>query len=76
MLQTFQDSYRDARTTPGKTGAYFWLAVVCDEAKSLAREHGTALRETGQRLERRTIAIASGAFLSGSAFVYVIACFR
>lgn len=76
MLQTFKDSYRDARATPGDIGVQFWLATVGDEARSLAREYGTVLRETGQRLKHRTFAIASGMLLSGGAFVYVIECVR
>jgi hypothetical protein len=76
MLQTFQDCYRDALSTPGGVGPRFWLAVVGDEAKSLGREYGTVLHETGQRLKHRTIAIASGMLLSGGAFVYVFECVR
>jgi hypothetical protein len=76
MLQAFRDSYRDARTTQGKVGVHFWLDVVGDEATSLVREYGSAMRERGERLKRRTVAIASGMLLSGGAFVYVIACIR
>jgi hypothetical protein len=76
MLRAFKDSYGDARTARGRVGAHFWLDVVRDEVTSLAREHGTALRERGEHLKHRTVAIASGILLSGGAFVYVIACIR
>jgi hypothetical protein len=77
MLQAFRDSYRDAQATPGRFGMpLFWLDVARDEATSLAREHGSAMRERGERLRRRTVAIASGMLLSGGAFVYVIECIR
>ncbi len=74
MLQAFIDSYRDALATQGRTGMRFWLGVVGDEAKSLVREHGTALREEADRVKQWRFAIASGALLLGSVLLYLAKC--
>jgi hypothetical protein len=74
MLQTFRDSYRDALMTHGKIEARFWLGVASDEAKSLLREHGTAVREEAQRMQRWRFEIATATFLLGSMVVYIAHC--
>ena len=76
MLQTFKDSYRDELATQGKIGMRFWLAVVCDETKSLAREQVAVLRTGWQRVKQWWFAIASGMFLFGGAVVYIIECVK
>jgi len=74
MLQAFRDSYRDALARRGTVGMRFWLAVIGDEARSLGREYGAALREEGQRLRPSREDIASGTILLGSVVVYVVRC--
>lgn len=74
MLQTFSDSWRDARATRGRLGPGFWLGVAGDEVKSLAREHGAALRASTLRLKRWGVDIAAGGFLLGSAVIYIARC--
>ena len=74
MLRAFQDSYRDARSASGQVGVHFWLAVISDEAMSLAREYGDVLHEFWQGRRRRSVVITSGMLMSGGVFAYVIAC--
>ena len=74
MLQTFRDSYRDALATRGRAGPKFWLSVAGDEAKSLAREHGTALKAGALRVKRWGFDVAASGFLVGGAVIYVARC--
>lgn len=76
MRQAFRDSYRDALATDGKVGPRFWLGVVNDEARSVAREQGAALREQLQRLHAVRMDLASGMVLLGGGLVYVVKCIR
>jgi hypothetical protein len=45
MLQAFGDHYRDAVETACQHAVMFWLGVVADAGRSLAREHQAAVRE-------------------------------
>jgi hypothetical protein len=74
MLQTFTDSYRDALATQRRLGPGFWLGVAGDEAKSLVREHGTALRGEVLRMKRWGVEIAAGGLLVGSVVISVARC--
>lgn len=74
MLQTFRDSYRDMLATGAGRGPGFWLGVAGDEVKSLAREHGAALRAEAPRMKRWAAEIASGGVLVGSAVIYIVRC--
>jgi hypothetical protein len=77
MLQTFRDSCRDALATHGKLGMRFWLGVAGDEAKSLLREHGAALRNDARRMQhikQWKFEIATAVLLLGSMVVYVAHC--
>lgn len=74
MRQTFRDSYRDALATDGRTGLRFWLGVAGDEARSLIREHGTALQAQALHVKRWRVDIAAGGFLIGSAVLYIARC--
>lgn len=74
MLQTFRDSYRDALATEGHLGLGFWLAVASDEGKSLAREHGTALRAGALHMKRWGLEIAASGFLVGSVVISIARC--
>lgn len=83
MLQTFRDSYRDALATHGKGGMRFWLGVASDEAKSLLREHGSALGERAQyvshvghisHIQQWRFEIASAVIVLGSMAFYVAHC--
>lgn len=44
MLQAFQDHYHDAVEADGQSVARYWLGVVGDAGRSLAREYLAALR--------------------------------
>lgn len=74
MLQTFGDSYRDVLATRGRAGSGFWLGLICDEAKSLVREHGAALKAEALRVKRWGLDVAAGGFLVGGAVIYVARC--
>lgn len=74
MLQLFRDMCRDALATQGKVGMALWLGVAADEAKSLAREHGAALRARRERLARPALALTYSALLLGGAIVYIARC--
>lgn len=74
MLQTFRDSYRDTLATRGRAGLGFWLSVAGDEAKSLVREHGAALRAEALLVKRWGFDIAASAFLVGSVVIYIARC--
>jgi hypothetical protein len=74
MLQTFRDSYRDARSTPGHGGLRFWLGVLGDEVKSLAWEHAAALRAQDPPPPTGRFALASGLLLGGDVLVYLLKC--
>lgn len=76
MRQAFRDSYRDALATDGNVGLRFWLRVVDDEARSVAREQGAALREHLQRLHAVRMDLASGMVVLGGGVVYVVKCIR
>lgn len=52
MLQTFQDHYHDAIETRGESTLRFWLGVLGDESKSVAREQQAALRERKAPMKR------------------------
>src|SRR5215470_6719709 len=45
MLQTFRDHYRDTVEVDGESAAQFWLQVIGDEGKSIAREYLATLAE-------------------------------
>jgi hypothetical protein len=74
MLQTFRDSYRDTLITQGRVGPGFWLGVAGDEAMSLVREHGSALRAKAVRIRRWGFDLTTGAFLLGSVIIYLARC--
>lgn len=76
MRQAFRDSYHDVLATAGRVGPRFWLGVVGDEARSIAREHGAALRELLQRLHVARLDLASGMVVLGGGLVYVVECIR
>ncbi|HET8628471.1 MAG TPA: hypothetical protein VFL91_13705 [Thermomicrobiales bacterium] len=76
MLQALRDSYRDALAAHGRIGLRFWLWVIGDEAKSLAREWGAALRAGVARWKRRRLAIAWGLLLAAGVVATLAACGR
>ena len=76
MLQIIRDMCREARATRGGVGLRFWLQVAADEARSLPREYGAALRQQRQRLERPARAFTYGVLLVGGAVAYIATCPR
>jgi hypothetical protein len=49
MMQTFIDHYTDVATSAGRVRIDFWLFMVSDEIKNIARQQIVSLRE-GRRL--------------------------
>ena len=76
MLQALRDSYRDALTTHGRVGPRFWLAVIGDEARSLAREYAASLQATTARWKRRRLLILSGLLVAAGVVATLAACGR
>lgn len=76
MLQIFRDMCRDARATRGTVNLRLWLQVAADEARSLPKEYGAALKQQRRRLEKPAHALAYSALLLGGAVAYIVICPR
>ncbi|MGI8550531.1 MAG: hypothetical protein ACR2PL_07005 [Dehalococcoidia bacterium] len=46
MLRTFKDQHQELSGHRGKTGLIFWLALVSDEAKNIAKERLVVVRKS------------------------------
>jgi hypothetical protein len=74
MRQAFRDSYREALDANGKVGLGFWLEVVDDEVRSIAREQGAALQGQLRQIRAEKLDLASSLALLGGGLVFVVKC--
>jgi len=69
ILQTFKDQYRDVSEHGGSVGLPFWLSVVGDEVRNIAKEQIVAVR--ARRIVPMVMLVIGAVLFTGSAIFLI-----
>jgi len=69
MLRTFKDQYRDVSEHGGSVGLPFWVSVVADDVRNIAKEQAVAVR--ARRIIPMVMLVIGAALFTGSAIVLI-----